>query len=84
MKVMASQGFNYLRQSAKEPDVPDKYKVKGLSNNYRNMNMTIMVKVEDNDSKIAWSVLYLIKKNEASKKYLGQNVKIVGMGPIWT
>ena len=42
--------------------------------------MTVTVKVEDKNSKRVWSVLYLIKKNGSLKKFLGQNIKILGTG----
>ena len=42
--------------------------------------MTVTIETEDKHSNRVWSVLHLIQKNGTLKKYLGQHVKILGMG----
>ena len=54
--------FQLGRRPAREPDIPEKYRAKGLGNNYRNLKMTVTIETEDEDSKRVWPVLYLIEK----------------------
>ena len=42
--------------------------------------MTVAIETEDEHSERMWSVLSLIQKNGTLKKYLGLQVKILGMG----
>ena len=50
------------RQPAREPDIPEKYRSKGLTDVYRNLKMTITTETEDANSERVWSVLSLMKK----------------------
>ena len=68
------------RRPAREPDVPKKYRSKGLTDVYRSLKMTITIKTEDENSEIVWSVLSLMQKMGVLKKYLGPQVKILGLG----
>ena len=53
--------FQLGRQTAREPDIPKKYRSKGLSDDYRNLKMTVTIETEDKHSKRMWSVLFLIQ-----------------------
>ena len=46
--------FQLSRRPAKEPEVPEKYKLKGLGEAYRNLKMTVMIEVEADDDKRVW------------------------------
>ena len=78
----AHEGFDFpeFQLGRWRANIPEKFRAKGLSNDYRNLKMTVTVKIEDDDSKRVWSVLYLMEKKGYLKKYLGQHVKILGMG----
>ena len=69
------------RRPSREPDVPKKYRSKGLTDVYRSLKMTITIETEDENSKRVWSVLSLMQKMGVLKKYLGPQVKILGLGP---
>ena len=43
--------------------------------------MTVIIETEDAHAKRMWSVLSLVQSNGTLKKYLGPQVKILGMGP---
>ena len=73
--------FQLSRQPAKEPDVPEKYKLKGLSDEFRNLKMVLMIECECDDGKRMWPVLHLIENTGSLKKYFGQCTKVLGMGP---
>ena len=69
------------RRPAREPDIPKKYRSKGLSDENRSLKMTVVIETEDENSERVWSVLSLIQKMGILKRYLGPQVKILGLGP---
>ena len=73
--------FQISRRPAKEPDVPEKYNLKGLSDEFRSLKMVLVIECECDDGKMMWSVLHLIEKTGSLKKYFGQCAKVPGMGP---
>ena len=75
------QDFTLSRRPAKEPDVPEKYKIKGLDEEYRSLKMVIMIETEADAGNRFNSILHMIQKGGSLKKYLGENVMILGMGP---
>ena len=75
------QDFTLTRRPAKEPIVPEKYKLKGLGEEYRSLKTVIMIETEADAGSRLHSILYMIQKGGSLKKYLGQNATILGMGP---
>ena len=73
--------FQVSRRPVREPDIPEKYRSKGLSDKYRSLKMTVVIETEDENSERVWSVLSLIQKMGILKRYLGPQVKILGLGP---
>ena len=66
----------------KEPDVPEKYKVKGMSEDFRRLRMTINIEVEADAAKRLHSVLTIVERSKILPKYFGNLTKILSMGPF--
>ena len=65
-----------------EPDVPGKYKTKGMTDEYRRLRMVINVEIEADNARRVNSVMHIVEKSRVLKKMLGYLTKLLPMGPF--
>ena len=72
--------FKLSKRPLKEPDVPEKFRLKGLSEQYRDPKKVVMIECEIDGGQRLWKILYQIKRSNMLRGYLGNCAKILGVG----